>query len=136
MADNARKLGIGLEQADFLVVSHGHYDHTDGIPLVLQSSRKIKVYCHAGVVQPRYAMRNGTAKTIRMPRESMAAIDKLAEENLHWTSRELLLAEGIGLTGPIPRETSNEDTGGPFFLDPQGRRADPIDDDLALWMKN
>jgi len=134
LAGNAGKLGIGLEQADILVLSHGHYDHTGGIPLVLQSARKTQLYCHAGVVQPRYAMRNGTAKTIRMPRDSMAAIDKLPEENLHWTSRARLVARGIGLTGPIPRETDYEDPGGPFFLDRQGRRADPIDDDLALWM--
>jgi len=134
LADNAGKLGIGLERADILVLSHGHYDHTGGVPLVLKSSRKAKVYCHAGVVQPRYSMRNGTAKAIRMPSDSMAALDKLPEENLHWTSRARLIAGGIGLTGPIPRETSFEDPGGPFFLDRQGRRADPIDDDLALWM--
>jgi len=134
LADNARKLGIGLEQADALVLSHGHYDHTGGIPVVLKSSRKIRVYCHAEAVQPRYAMHNGTAKAIHMPRESMAAIDRLPEENLRWVSRAALLAGGIGITGPIPRETSYEDPGGPFFLDPQGQRADAIDDDLALWI--
>ena len=37
--------------------------------------------------------------------------------------------------GPIPGETSFEDTGGPFYLDPEGERADPIDDDLALWIR-
>jgi 7,8-dihydropterin-6-yl-methyl-4-(beta-D-ribofuranosyl)aminobenzene 5'-phosphate synthase len=41
----------------------------------------------------------------------------------------------IGVTGPIPRETAFEDTGGPFFLDQGGRRADAMDDDLALWIK-
>jgi 7,8-dihydropterin-6-yl-methyl-4-(beta-D-ribofuranosyl)aminobenzene 5'-phosphate synthase len=134
LADNARQLGIGLEQADILVLSHGHYDHTGGIPHVLQSARKINVYCHAAAVQPRYVVREGTATAIRMPSASMSAIDKLPEKNLYWTSRARLVAGGIGLTGPIPRETSFEDTGGPFFLDPQARRADPIDDDLALWM--
>jgi metal-dependent hydrolase (beta-lactamase superfamily II) len=28
-----------------------------------------------------------------------------------------------------------EDTGGPFYLDPSGRRHDPIADDLALWIR-
>ena len=41
------------------------------------------------------------------------------------------LGPGLGLTGPIPRETPYEDTGGPFYLDPEGRRPDPIEDDLA-----
>jgi 7,8-dihydropterin-6-yl-methyl-4-(beta-D-ribofuranosyl)aminobenzene 5'-phosphate synthase len=26
-------------------------------------------------------------------------------------------------------------TGGPFYLDPEGRRIDPIEDDLALWIR-
>jgi 7,8-dihydropterin-6-yl-methyl-4-(beta-D-ribofuranosyl)aminobenzene 5'-phosphate synthase len=45
------------------------------------------------------------------------------------------LAPGINLTGAIPRETSYEDPGGPFYLDTKGERADPIDDDLALWIE-
>jgi 7,8-dihydropterin-6-yl-methyl-4-(beta-D-ribofuranosyl)aminobenzene 5'-phosphate synthase len=135
LAYNAGKLEIGLEQTDILVLSHGHYDHSGGIPLVLKAARQAKVYCHPGVVQPRYSTRNGTAKEIHMPRESMAAIDKLPAEKLNWMSRARLVARGIGLTGPIPRETDYEDTGGPFFLDPQARRADPIKDDLALWIR-
>ncbi|MBU0908065.1 MAG: MBL fold metallo-hydrolase [Proteobacteria bacterium] len=135
LADNAGKLKIGLEQTDILVLSHGHHDHTGRIPLVLKAARKAKVYCHPGVVQPRYSTRNGTAKAIHMPRESMAAIDKLPTEKLNWMPRARLVARGIGLTGPIPRETDYEDTGGPFFLDHQGKRADPIDDDLVLWIR-
>jgi 7,8-dihydropterin-6-yl-methyl-4-(beta-D-ribofuranosyl)aminobenzene 5'-phosphate synthase len=135
LAYNAGKLEIGLEQTDILVLSHGHYDHSGGIPLVLKAARQAKVYCHPGVVQPRYSTRNGMAKEIHMPRESMAAIDKLPAEKLNWMSRARLVARGIGLTGPIPRETDYEDTGGPFFLDPQARRADPIKDDLALWIR-
>lgn len=135
LAANAAKLGIDLEQTDILALSHGHYDHTGGIPHVLQASRKAKLCCHAGVVQPRYAMRNGTTKSIRMPGTSMRAIDKMAEENLQWVSRARPIAKDIGLTGPIPRETSYEDTGGPFYLDPHGNRADPVEDDLALWIR-
>ena len=63
------------------------------------------------------------------------AIGKLPLEHLHWVQQPILLSDKIGITGPIPRETSFEDTGGPFFLDPEGRRADAIDDDLALWIR-
>ena len=48
--------------------------------------------------------------------------------------QSLRLAGTIGLSGPIPRQTVYEDTGGPFFLDTGGHRPDPIDDDLALWI--
>ena len=132
---NARTLGVDLQQTDMLVLSHGHYDHTGGIPHVLQVAPNAHVYCHPGVVQPRYSLRNGSPKPAHMPSESMAALDRLPEKNLHWTSEAVRLSENIGLTGPIPRQTTFEDTGGAFFLDPEARHADPIEDDLALWIK-
>jgi 7,8-dihydropterin-6-yl-methyl-4-(beta-D-ribofuranosyl)aminobenzene 5'-phosphate synthase len=133
--DNARVLGIDLGTTDSLVLSHGHYDHTSGIPQALQQAWNANVYCHPGIVHPRYSIRNGVPKPIQMPRESMAAIGRLPSEQLHWVQQPFLLSERIGITGPIPRETSYENTGGPFYLDPNGKRADPIDDDLALWIR-
>jgi 7,8-dihydropterin-6-yl-methyl-4-(beta-D-ribofuranosyl)aminobenzene 5'-phosphate synthase len=70
-----------------------------------------------------------------MPSESMAALDRLPEKHLYWTSKAVMLSENIGLTGPIPRQTPFEDTGGHFYLDPEARHVDPIEDDLALWIK-
>ena len=134
LESNARALGVDLGETDILVLSHGHYDHTGGIPQVLQHARKTNVYCHPGVVQPRYSIRNGTPKPIHIPQEPMSAIEKLPAQCLHWVAQALLLSKRIGITGPIPRETIFEDTGGPFYLDPEGRRADPIEDDLALWI--
>lgn len=132
---NARALDVDLGKADTLVLSHGHYDHTGGIPQVLQQSPRMRIYCHPGVVQPRYAVSNGTPRAIHMPHAAMSAIDKLSSRQLHWASKPCMLSESIGLTGPIPRETDFEDTGGPFFLDPGGIRPDPIVDDLAMWIE-
>jgi len=132
---NARTLGVDLRQTGMVVLSHGHYDHTGGIPHALHVAPNAHVYCHPGVVQPRYSLRNGSPKPAHMPSESMAALDRLPEKNLHWTSETIRLSDNIGLTGPIPRQTTFEDTGGAFFLDPETRHADPIEDDLALWIK-
>jgi len=134
LEENARELGIDLSGTDMIVLSHGHYDHTGGISRVLRLSRNAVVYGHPGIVHPRYAVRNGTATAIHMPRESMAALDRLPSEKLRWIQQSVLLPKNIGLTGPIPRETGWEDTGGPFYLDPKGTRVDPIDDDLAFWI--
>jgi len=131
---NARKLGIDVYNADHLILSHGHYDHTGGVSHFLQHNRLSGIYCHPGTILPRYAIRNDSAKPIHMPHESVAAIDKLSEARLHWIQEPVRLGEHIGLTGHIPRKTSFEDTGGPFYLDPVGKRPDPIDDDMALWI--
>lgn len=135
LADNARKLGVGLERAGRIVLSHGHYDHTGGIPEATSRAPQAEVYCHPGVVLPRYSIRNGTPKPIQMPRESMTALDKLSVHRLHWVQQPVRLAEDVGITGPIPRETGFEDTGGPFYLDAEGKRPDPITDDLAVWIR-
>jgi len=74
LENNARVFGIDLSKAEFLVLSHGHYDHTGGIAQVLQQAHNAGLYSHSGVVQPRYAIRNGTPKSIQIPQKSMAAI--------------------------------------------------------------
>jgi len=135
LESNARKLGIDVHTADLLVLSHGHYDHTGGVGRFLQHTRQSHVYCHPSAVLPRYAVRNGSGTSISMPHESIAAMDKLSEARLHWVQEPLHLGEHMGLTGHIPRKTSFEDTGGPFYLDPAGNRPDPIDDDMALWIR-
>jgi 7,8-dihydropterin-6-yl-methyl-4-(beta-D-ribofuranosyl)aminobenzene 5'-phosphate synthase len=132
---NARLLGIDLARTDYLVLSHGHYDHTGGIPHVLANAAKAHVFCHPAAVQPRYSLHNGTPQPIQMPSAAMRAIDRLPESNLHWVCHPLRISECVGLTGPIPRTTSYEDSGGPFYLDPQARRADPIEDDQAMWIR-
>ena len=131
---NAKKLGIRMESVDILVLSHGHYDHTGGVFNVLQDNPGVDVYCHPAAVQPRYSLRNGVARPIHMPRSAMAAIDKIPSPQMHWISRPTAISKTIGLTGPIPRLNGYEGPGGPFFLDPTGRRPDPIEDDMALWI--
>nr|WP_321465374.1 MBL fold metallo-hydrolase [uncultured Desulfobulbus sp.] len=131
---NARALDIDLATADTVILSHGHYDHTGGLSSLLHHCHAFDLYCHPAAVHPRYAVRNHQAKSLQMPRESMAALDRFPQEHLHWVQQPILLAPDIGLTGPIARKTSFEDTGGPFFLDQGGHRPDPVDDDLALWI--
>jgi 7,8-dihydropterin-6-yl-methyl-4-(beta-D-ribofuranosyl)aminobenzene 5'-phosphate synthase len=133
-AHNARRLRIDLSNADRLVLSHGHYDHTGGMALLLTQSAKIHVYCHPGIVQPRYGIHSGIARPIDMPSASRKALDHVSEQRLHWVLKPEMLSAYVGLSGPIPRTSVYEDTGGAFYLDPLGRRPDAIEDDLALWV--
>ena len=135
LASNAPNLHVDCSRADHIVLSHGHYDHTGGLPHVLARATEVHVHCHPGVAQPRYSIGAGTARPIKMPRASSAALDHLPEERLHWVLAPARLNERVGLSGPIPRTADCEDTGGPFYLDPEGLRPDPIEDDLALWIR-
>jgi 7,8-dihydropterin-6-yl-methyl-4-(beta-D-ribofuranosyl)aminobenzene 5'-phosphate synthase len=49
-------------------------------------------------------------------------------------SRRSSSMPGLSISSAIPRATGFESTAGPFFLDPDGKTADRIEDDLALWV--
>jgi len=132
---NAKILGVDLGKTDIIVLSHGHYDHSGGIAQVLKRAKKAELYCHPGVVLPRYSINDGVATPVHMPQPSLAVIDRLSPTRIHWLQQPLLLSAHAGLSGPIPRETDYEDTGGPFYLDPHGKRPDALSDDLALWLQ-
>jgi 7,8-dihydropterin-6-yl-methyl-4-(beta-D-ribofuranosyl)aminobenzene 5'-phosphate synthase len=131
---NTQVLGINISEADTIVLSHGHYDHTGGLSSVMELNPRTAVYCHPGVVVPRYSLRpDTTCQSIDMPSASAAALFR--SDKVRWVSQPQQLGESIGLTGPVPRLTDFEDTGGRFFLDPCMQRPDPIDDDMAMWIE-
>lgn len=43
-AENAQKLGLSLEDVDFAVLSHAHYDHADGMTAFFEKNHKAKLY--------------------------------------------------------------------------------------------
>ncbi len=132
---NSRELGIDLSETDVMVLSHGHYDHTGGIPQILKSALKVETCCHSDIFQHRYSIRDGEPKPIHMPYESWAAICNLPSQRVHWVSQPFALSGKIGVAGSIPRETDYEDAGGPFFLDLERRIPDAFDDEMALWIR-
>jgi len=134
-ARNAESLGIRLEDADAIILSHGHYDHTGGLAELLPGMKAPIIYLHPASLQARFSIREGVAKPIGMPAVTSAALEDLPVPGCHWVRQPLRLTPRIGLTGPIPRETTYEDTGGPFFLDPEGTQPDPIEDDMAVWIE-
>jgi 7,8-dihydropterin-6-yl-methyl-4-(beta-D-ribofuranosyl)aminobenzene 5'-phosphate synthase len=129
---NARALGIQLEDMDMLALSHGHYDHTGGLPAVLRHTRPVDVFLHAAARQPKYtSVKGGSAREVGMSEAARSALE-LPHVRLHHLDRPLQIADGIMLTGPIPRVSSLEDTGGRFFLDAACTQSDSLVDDQAL----
>ncbi len=135
LAHNAPALGVPLQAADALVLSHGHDDHCGGLPFVVEQARALRVVCHPEARRERFSVRAGAAESIGMPEAARRALEGLGPARREFLTQPLELAPGVGLTGPIPRRTPFEDTGGPFFLDARGEEPDPLEDDLALWVR-
>ena len=50
---NAKKLKLKLDDIDFLCFSHGHYDHTGGLPY-FPINDKIRIISHPDCLLPKY----------------------------------------------------------------------------------
>jgi 7,8-dihydropterin-6-yl-methyl-4-(beta-D-ribofuranosyl)aminobenzene 5'-phosphate synthase len=128
-AHNAKILNIDLKGIP-IALSHGHYDHTGGLEHILNLTGLTEVFCHPEAFAPKYVERQGRQRYIGM-RKSREEYEQMGSR--FQVSREpRKLAEGIWLTGEVPRITDFE---GPeedlLVMDPE-RMVDPLWDDQAL----
>ncbi|EGO62485.1 MBL fold metallo-hydrolase [Acetonema longum] len=104
---NLSLLGVHSRELDAIAISHGHYDHTGGLPCLLRHRRKpVPVYAHSGIFKKRYAVANG--------RRSYAGLPFTKEETdmlgVDWifADEPMEIAPKLWLSGGIPRVTGFE----------------------------
>ena len=133
---NALRLGIDLSLASTLVLSHGHYDHTGGVAGFLALNTHARVLFGRGLGTPRFSCHPGQApRAIGIGDTVHHALQELPAQRRSEITAPCFLAPSIGVSGPIPRLSAFEDTGGPFFFDPEQRHPDGIADELAMWFE-
>jgi 7,8-dihydropterin-6-yl-methyl-4-(beta-D-ribofuranosyl)aminobenzene 5'-phosphate synthase len=131
---NARRLGIRLELADAIVLSHGHYDHTGGLGDALRCVGRPKVYAHPAVLAPKFARStDGTVRDVGI--SCLGPQDVRERAEFVRVEGPTEVCEGLRLTGPVPRTTDFEDTGGAFFRDKDCTEPDELIDDQAAFVE-
>ncbi len=132
---NAARLNLDLNRVSDVALSHGHYDHTGGLAAVLTRAARAKVWLHPAAMQPKYHREaNGRGRPIGMPAVALEALSDPGRK-VGFTEGPTEIAPGLFVTGPVPRVTDFEDTGGAFFADEACSIPDLLPDDQALFFE-
>lgn len=132
LIENARALGIDLSRINEVIISHGHYDHTGGVPAFCKKNQKAKIYIHQDAFAPFFGMKNGTMETrtsgIRWTAEEKAEI----EPRLYLTNRLHWIDENIMVSGTVPDRPGQKMTGQFFIKEGDTFVPDPMNHEQLL----
>lgn len=132
---NAEALGVDLANAHDVVLSHGHYDHTGGLAAMRDLLHATNLYVHPAAFQPKFAVADGVGG--RYSGSPLGSIEELQRHipSIVPTPGPTRIAEGVWVSGEIPRRNDFEDVGGPFYLDEGGTIPDALVDDQAMYIE-
>ena len=97
-AANMKKLGFNVSDVDYAILSHAHYDHSNGMPKFFAENRKAKFYIRETTAENCYAKKFFFRKYIGIPRN----IIKKYPDRIEFVSGDYELFPGAYL---IPHKT-------------------------------
>lgn len=85
---NAKKLGIDLQSVDICCLTHGHYDHCNGLSYFLELNQRAKIYASADIFGKYYNAENkyvGIKDEIKKHKDRFVFVEEeyFVDETLH-----------------------------------------------------
>lgn len=130
---NAKGMKLDLEQVDSVVISHGHFDHTGGVPSFCKINQSAKIYIHEKAFSVSYGMENG-----KMDEEPCSILwteqqREQLRDRLILTAKAEWISDDVVISGTIPRPDDAEMTD-LFYIKNKdgGMTQDPMDHEQFL----
>ncbi len=120
---NAKTMNVSLENTDMIVLSHGHFDHGNGLEYLSGMS----LLCHPGCFIKRYRKQDHTYIGLKNSKEELSSLF-----NLITSAGPYKISEKIFFLGEIPRLTHFESKNTTFVF--EDGNPDFVMDDSALAM--
>ena len=129
---NAELLDVSFAAIKGIILSHGHFDHTGGLPQALGQTGPLTVYGHPDLFRERYWVGKFEQRPNGIPVSREQLEEQGASFDLSADFREL--SPGLWLTGEIPRRSTFEEVDPALqFKDDSGSLLhDQIEDDCSL----
>ncbi|MFP4200053.1 MAG: MBL fold metallo-hydrolase [Clostridia bacterium] len=135
LTHNARMLGIDIAEADLIVLSHCHFDHTAALAdVVSEIDGDVSVLAHPEVFRQAFTLEPGYMNYGMSGRNSRENLQRLGV-NFTLSKSPLEVFPGVMYSGEVKRTEAFEKRGGvsSFTVDASGAViADPILDDVSL----
>lgn len=118
---NAEKLDVNISDIDYLVISHGHYDHGGGLKKFLQENTKAEVFIHNLAFEKYYAIRSNNRIDYIGLNEELKT-----DKRIIYTGDRFFINKGIYVFSNITQKEPSPKSNSGLLIENNGQMVDDI----------